>query len=98
MASPGSPISVNGTADSTLWASTKGSGCVYGICVAERAGNAATFNVRAVTSAGQIVIPVNLAANESKTLIFPFGILFDRGVFEDWLTGAYIGTVIIGDG
>lgn len=92
-AAPGTPVSVNGTADSVLRATT---GYVYAITISETAGAAAVLKLRAVSATGQIVIPIRLAALGTVTASFPAGILFDRGVYEDWVSGAYEGTVTIG--
>lgn len=95
MAAPATPIAVNGGADSTLRSTT---GTVYGFAVRETAGSTAVLKLRAISSSGIIVIPVSLSANESAREYFDHGIVFDRGIFEDWVSGAYEGTVFIGDG
>lgn len=95
MAAPATPKAVDGTQDSTLKSST---GTVYGFAVIETAGAVARFNLRAITASGIKVIPVRLNANESARESWPGGIIFDRGIFEDWVSGAYEGTVFVGDG
>lgn len=95
MAAPATPISVDGTQDSTLRST---GGTVHGFALRETAGATAVVRLRCVSASGQIVIPISLAANESAREYFAEGILFDRGIFEDWVSGAYEGTVFVGDG
>lgn len=96
MASPATPKALDGTQDATLKSST---GTVYGFAVRNTsAANPVVFRLRAISASGIIVIPISLAASESTSESFPGGIIFDRGIFEDWVSGAYEGTVFVGDG
>lgn len=92
MAAPATPKAVNGGADSTLRSTT---GAVYGFAL--RATTDSVLRLRAISSSGIIVIPITLLAGQSTSESWPGGIVFDRGVYEDWVSGAYEGSVFIGD-
>lgn len=76
-----------------------GQAVLFGLAVEEDAGSPAVarFVLRDGTSAsGAIVLPVRLAASDSKFLMLPDGILFRNGIFLDMISGSINGSLFIG--
>jgi len=84
----------SGTGDLDLTA--RGKSQLYGILVRESATTpaAATVLVRNGGATGDVVVPVELAANESKAIVFPHPVRFPGGVYVDVAAGEVEGSVV----
>jgi hypothetical protein len=73
-----------------------GSLIYMGITVRETGGATAVVRIRAGTSTGVILDTISLAANDSVTTWYgPQGKMCNGGLFEDFVSGAYEGSVFI---
>lgn len=94
------PKALNGSQDTKMY-DVGGDGCrYYGITVRETSGSAAAvLRIRAGTSAadGVILDTIRLAPGESRGEWYgPQGIACPSDLWEDWVSGAYEGTVRVG--
>lgn len=90
--------SLNGTQDTTLVDVSDATRVtkVMGLTVRETAGAAAVFRIREGSNAGRILATVRLAANESVDFDWgPVGRKCAGDLVEDWVSGAYEGSVFV---
>lgn len=92
MNSPASTVAVDGTQDKQLVATSK-NGTYYGLALRETAGAAAVLRIREGGATGRILETISLAASESRSEFYVAGLSFGNGLYEDWVSGAYEGSV-----
>jgi hypothetical protein len=93
MNSPASTVAVDGTQDKQLVATSK-NGTYYGLAVRETSSSAsAVLRIREGGATGRILETISLAASESRSEFYVAGLAFASGLYEDWVSGAYEGSV-----
>lgn len=98
MGAPGTHA-LNGTQDTTVYNVPAAAFSHYfGLSVRETTGSAAaSFRVREGSNSGRILDTISLLPGESRTEWYgPMGIPFTGDLVEDWVSGAYEGTVRVG--